>query len=250
MTYEQRISRAHKALRLGIVALAIDLSGCASTAAPAPVEQRQPTRDAATLTTPSPARTTPSRSHTAGGESTLNQVQIIALGSTSTSSIAVRDNAVAQAAGQDSGQGVLAKPVERVVPAPAGQNNRSTVATAPAPQRAFAVANPAVVALLNRANRDSAAGRQGASAASLERAIKIEPGNAWLWHRLAQTRLKQHRPEQAASIAARSNSLAGADHALRARNWRLIASVHQQGGKPAAARAAQRKAEDLESGTS
>ena len=114
----------------------------------------------------------------------------------------------------------------------------------------FAVANPAVVTLLSRAERDAAAGRQGASAASLERAIKIEPGNAWLWHRLAQTRLRQDQPAEAAAIAARSNSLAGNDNALRARNWRLIASVHRLRGESVAAQAAQRKAEGLEQGSS
>ena len=105
--------------------------------------------------------------------------------------------------------------------------------------------NPAVVALVNRANRDAAAGEHATAAASLERAIKIEPGNAWLWHRLAATRLTQGQAEQAAAVAARSNALAGEDSELRARNWRLIARAHRMRGDEAAARDAQRKANDL-----
>lgn len=102
--------------------------------------------------------------------------------------------------------------------------------------------NRAVVALVNRANRDAADGRHATAAASLERAIKIEPGNAWLWHRLASTRFDQERPGQALSLATRSNSLAGADDELRARNWRLIARVHRMRGEEVAAQAAEDKA--------
>ena len=102
-----------------------------------------------------------------------------------------------------------------------------------------------MVALVNRANRDAAAGEHATAAASLERAIKIEPGNAWLWHRLAATRLDQGQAEQAAAVAARSNALAGEDSELRARNWRLIARAHRMRGDEAAARDAQRKANDL-----
>ena len=107
-------------------------------------------------------------------------------------------------------------------------------------------ANPAVVALLNRANRESRAGRHGVAAASLERALKIEPRNAWLWHRLASARLAQGEPGAAASLAAKSNTLAAGDPRLQARNWRLIAEVHRRRGEDVAAREAERRARELD----
>ena len=106
-------------------------------------------------------------------------------------------------------------------------------------------ANPAVIALLDRANEDSGSGRHDTASASLERAIKIEPGNAWLWHRLAATRLAQGRPGEAASLAAKSNTLAAGDPGLQSENWLLIARVHEQRGEDVAARAAQQRAREL-----
>ncbi len=105
--------------------------------------------------------------------------------------------------------------------------------------------NPAVVALLNRANQESSAGRHAGAAAALERAIRIEPGNAWLWHRLAQARLAEGRGGEAAALAARSNALAAADTRLQAENWLLIARVHRQRGEEVAAREAERRAREL-----
>jgi len=108
-------------------------------------------------------------------------------------------------------------------------------------------ANPAVVALVNRANREAGAGRHDAAAANLERAVKIEPRNAWLWHRLASVRLHQGRGSEAAALALRSNSLAAGDDDLQARNWRLIARVRREQGQEGAAREAEQRARALSS---
>ena len=67
-----------------------------------------------------------------------------------------------------------------------------------------------------------AAGRLPNAAATLERALRIEPRNARLWHELAQVRLRQRDYAQAESLAARSNTLAGSDAELRAMNDRLV----------------------------
>ena len=61
-----------------------------------------------------------------------------------------------------------------------------------APKR-LAALNPAIMELLNDANRRSAEGRHDGAAAALERALQIEPKDAALWHRLARTRLDQGR---------------------------------------------------------
>lgn len=228
-------TRTVKVVSLGLV-LGLILSGCASRGVPAPVEQRSSAENRvpaggyrARSPTPVPAR-----------DNTDRTVQVTGLGVDSVPAEAVPawpSNTQAATTTEATDDTMRAESV-------------SSGAAKGALDGEFTAANPAVVALLNRANRESAAGRQGASAASLERAIKIEPGNAWLWHRLAQTRLKQNKPGEAASIAARSNSLAGSNDALRARNWRLIASVHELRGESVAAQAARSKAERLERGTS
>jgi tetratricopeptide (TPR) repeat protein len=106
--------------------------------------------------------------------------------------------------------------------------------------------NPAVIALLNRANASERAGELDQSAASLERALRIQPDNAWLWHRLALLRLFQHQNEDAVSMAAKSNALAGGNARLQADNWRVIAQARERLGQAAAARSASEKARALE----
>ena len=82
--------------------------------------------------------------------------------------------------------------------------------------------NIAVAGLMESARTDAAAGRLPAAAASLERALRIEPRNPRLWQQLARVRLQQADYAQAESLAARSNSFAGGDAALRAENQRII----------------------------
>jgi cytochrome c-type biogenesis protein CcmH/NrfG len=83
---------------------------------------------------------------------------------------------------------------------------------------------------METARADAASGNIAGAAASLERALRIEPRNARLWHELARVRLKQGEYAQAESVAARSNSWAGEDRALRAENWRLIAESRRARG--------------------
>src|SRR4051812_25930115 len=85
---------------------------------------------------------------------------------------------------------------------------------APAPRSE----NVAIAGLMQNARDDVAAGRLGNAAASLERALRIEPRNPRLWHELAQVRVKQGQYAQAESVAARSNSWADTDNALRGAN--------------------------------
>jgi Tfp pilus assembly protein PilF len=98
--------------------------------------------------------------------------------------------------------------------------------------------SPAIVALLDGAHADVAAGRLASAAASLERALRIEPRNPRLWNELARVRLKQGDYAQAENTAARSNSWAGGDKALRADNWRLIAQSRDARGDSSGAKAA------------
>ena len=91
--------------------------------------------------------------------------------------------------------------------------------------------NPAVVALVNQANQHTGAGRPALAAASLERAVQIEPANPWLWHRLAVSRRTLGELELAVNLAEKSISLAGAKPRLKAENWRLIAEVRRRQGR-------------------
>ena len=96
----------------------------------------------------------------------------------------------------------------------------------------------AVAGLLESARADSAAGKLATAAASLERALRIEPRNPRLWQELARVRLKQGQYAQAENVAVRSNSWAGDDKALRAENWRLIAQSREARGDTDGAKAA------------
>lgn len=103
-----------------------------------------------------------------------------------------------------------------------------------------------VLALLGGAENDMAAGRFDAAAASLERALRIEPRNAALWHELAKVRLQQGRFAQAAALATKSNALPGASNALKAANWRMIGEVRARQGDEPGARAAFAEAQLLQ----
>jgi predicted Zn-dependent protease len=105
--------------------------------------------------------------------------------------------------------------------------------------------NIAVAGLMETARADAAAGRLSTAAAALERALRIEPRNPRLWQELARVRLQQRQFDQAESVAARSNSWAGADNTLRADNWRLIAEAREGRGDTAGARAARESADKL-----
>jgi predicted Zn-dependent protease len=107
-----------------------------------------------------------------------------------------------------------------------------------------AAANPAAAALLGQANEQTRAGELDQASSSLERALRIEPNNPWIWHQLAQVRLSQRQDEQAVQMAGRSNTLTS-DRGLQARNWRVIAQARARLGQEEAARSAAAKARDL-----
>ena len=116
---------------------------------------------------------------------------------------------------------------------------------APAPAPPLRAENVAIAGLMDTARADAAAGRLANAAAALERALRIEPRNPRLWQELARVRLKQGQYAQAESVAARSNSWAGSDNALRAENWRLIAEARTARGDAEGARAALDTAERI-----
>jgi predicted Zn-dependent protease len=106
--------------------------------------------------------------------------------------------------------------------------------------------NPAVIALLDRAQLDTGAGKREAAGASLERGLRIEPRNAWLWHELAQLRLTQGQYAQAISLAQKSISFAGRERRVLALDWRVIGNARVAQGNAAGAEQAFKLATELE----
>lgn len=102
--------------------------------------------------------------------------------------------------------------------------------------------NTAVIALLNKAKKQSAAGRMEEASANLERALRIEPRNPLLWHELARVRLEQGQYRQAENMAAKSNMLVGTNRDQRAKNWRIIGEARSRRGDLQGAREAFEKA--------
>lgn len=92
--------------------------------------------------------------------------------------------------------------------------------------------NPAVIALLDDTDLMISQGDPGAAAVSVERALRLEPKNPWLWHRLAALKLAQGQWRQAGALAQKSNSLSAGRPALRRANADLIgrAEERQRGG--------------------
>lgn len=106
--------------------------------------------------------------------------------------------------------------------------------------------NRAVASLLLTAERQKKAGELEGAVATLERALSIEPRNSVIWNRMAELRFEQGRYDQAAQLAAKSNLFVGANMALQARNYRLVALAKDTMGDRTAAAAALRQAEQLE----
>lgn len=101
---------------------------------------------------------------------------------------------------------------------------------------------PAVVALLTVAERESSAGDLDRAAAALERALSIDPSDAMAWHQLAKLRLQQGSTNQAISLANKSSQLAKDTPALQRANWRLIAEAYDEKGDTAKAKQARERA--------
>jgi predicted Zn-dependent protease len=116
----------------------------------------------------------------------------------------------------------------------------------PVPSRPKMSSGGAVVALLGQADTYRKSGDSGNEAATVERALRIEPNNPRLWSRLAAVRLEQGQPQQAEQLALKSNSLATGERALQAQNWRLVARARWSLNDSKGARAAEQKARQLE----
>lgn len=129
-------------------------------------------------------------------------------------------------------------------PLPPGMRPLPRAEAAPFPETVRPPSSPAVITLLEGANQKTHSGKFDTAAATLERALRLEPRNPEIWQRLAALRLKQKQFAQAANLAAKSSSFAGNDKSLIARNWQIIAQARQGLGDGKGAREASAKAQD------
>lgn len=102
-----------------------------------------------------------------------------------------------------------------------------------------------VVSLVKAARASLKAGRTDEAGGSLERALRIEPRNPWVWQGLAALHLVTQQAEQAESEAKKSNSLGKRNPYLEVENWRLIAEARRLKGDNAGAVEARERHEDL-----
>lgn len=100
----------------------------------------------------------------------------------------------------------------------------------------------AVSSLMASADQALGRGDLPVAVATVERALRIEPRNAALWHRLAKLRMDEGKARLAETLAVKSNSLAGDDHVLRSSNWDLIARAREIMGDEGGARDARNRA--------
>lgn len=102
-----------------------------------------------------------------------------------------------------------------------------------------------VISLVKAARASLRAGRTDQAGASLERALRIEPRNPWVWQGLSALHIVTQQAEQAESEAKKSMSLGKRNPYLDVENWRLIAEARKLRGDKAGAEQALRKREDL-----
>ncbi len=111
-----------------------------------------------------------------------------------------------------------------------------------APPPPMPALSPAVRALVLQAEQQREMRDYVGAAATLERALRIAPQEAYLYNRLARVRLEQGQYAQAGNFAQRSNALAKEQPQLQRDNWGMIAVSRQAAGDAEGAAAAQAKA--------
>lgn len=127
---------------------------------------------------------------------------------------------------------------ESVTPVPLPDTGVEDRTTELKEQQAEQKSSPAVIALLDDANQYAVSGKRQEAVASIERAIRIEPKNPLLWHKLGQIHLQQGQWEQAIAMAKKSNVLATGNRPLQVENWMIVARARDaMGDKKGAAEA-------------
>lgn len=112
------------------------------------------------------------------------------------------------------------------------------------PPRQFHL-GPAASALVGQAHQQAVGGDYAQAAATLERALRIEPDNPLVWIELGRIRLAENNPAQADAMGRKALSLATGDPAAQSSAWRLIADSLRARGNNGEAAEADRHAQSL-----
>ncbi len=107
------------------------------------------------------------------------------------------------------------------------------------------VAPPAILALVNEADRSSKTGDLESAVATIERALRIDSRNPALTYKLARLRLKQSKPRLAEDLAKKAALLAANDPQIKKQSWLLISEARKQQKNYYGAKEAKLKADSL-----
>jgi tetratricopeptide (TPR) repeat protein len=110
-------------------------------------------------------------------------------------------------------------------------------------------ASPAVQSLYRKAEAARSAGKADQAEASLIRALRIDPRNAFVWQSLARVHLSERLYDQALNEARKSSSFARGNPYVESANLRIVADVRDARGDAAGALQARMQADDLINGT-
>jgi Tfp pilus assembly protein PilF len=100
-------------------------------------------------------------------------------------------------------------------------------------------------ALVAQAHSQAGSGDPGQAAATLERALRIEPDNPLVWIELGRVRLSENNPAQADAMGRKALALATGDPSAQSSAWHLIADSLRARGNNGEAADAERRAASL-----
>jgi Tfp pilus assembly protein PilF len=98
---------------------------------------------------------------------------------------------------------------------------------------------------VTQAHQQATGGDTAQAAATLERALRIEPDNPLVWIELGRARLAENNPAQADAMARKALALATGDPAAQSSAWHLIADARRARGDNDGAADADRRAASL-----
>ncbi|MBC7984788.1 MAG: tetratricopeptide repeat protein [Candidatus Obscuribacterales bacterium] len=107
--------------------------------------------------------------------------------------------------------------------------------------------SPATKALVAQSQTQLNAGQSELAAATLERALRIEPDNPLLWLEFAKLRQFEGNSGQAENLARKALSMSSGDARTQAAAWRVIAEAYRARGRNPEARDADARAATLAS---
>ena len=148
------------------------------------------------------------------------------------------------APGSGAGQPGTAQPAQPSPQGPAPSGPGTPAAPPSPPPHQFHLGS-ATSALVTQAHQQAAGGDSAQAAATLERALRIEPDNPLVWIELGRVRLAENNPAQADAVGRKALALATGDPAAQSSAWYLIADALRARGDNGGAAEADRRAASL-----